>query len=422
MMRFRLPVWVVAAAAFGVATAGEESVELPILGWWGIPYHLVTVERYAQARDAGFTHMMQWAPDVAGMRRVLDCAQRANVKLLAHLPFGTNPVAVVRAIKDHPALAMYHLRDEPLVKDLPAIGALARKVMAEDPKHPCYMNWCGWIDKEPMRWYGAPDYRSFIAESLKQVPIQMISFDKYPISLRRAKPPALPFRDLPGLSLNPNWYASLEVVRETSRATGKPFWAFALSVAHHIGEGVVYPAATEAGMKLQQYSNLAYGAQGLQYFTYWPPAPGDMEFHDAPFTPKGETTFVFDRLRRVNAELRARAFVFVGADARGVWHTGETIPFLTRRLAPGDLPDGVSSLTVEGGAVVSHLVNGGTSYLMVVNRELERTISLKVALAKGVVRIREDGSAQPAAAHASEYLLEPGEVEIFCLTPTRSEK
>jgi hypothetical protein len=116
---------------------------IAILGWHGIPYDEVTRARYDQARDAGFTHMMQWAPDVIGVLKVLDCARDAGIKLLIHSPCieGDNPEIGVRTIKNHPALAMYHLRDEPVAKDLPAIGAIARKIMAEDPKHPCYMNW-----------------------------------------------------------------------------------------------------------------------------------------------------------------------------------------------------------------------------------------------------------------------------------------
>jgi len=409
--------------ALGAVSAAEKRAELPVLGWTGIPYHLVNVERYRQARDAGFTMMMQWAPSADAMLRALDCAKAADVKLLVLVKMGDEPAETVRRLKHHPALGMYHLGDEPTVAKLPKIGERARKIAAEDPVHPCYLNWCGVVDSDPMTWYGAPNYRAFIAESLRLVPAEILSFDKYPISRRNQGLSLMPFRDVKGVSLNPTWYESLEIVRETSRAAKKPFWAFALSSAHHLGKKVVYPTATVAGMKLQQYSNLAYGAQGLQYFTYWQPVPpGAMEYHDAPVSGNGKASFVLDRIRKVNRELQARAFVFLGADAAGVWHAGKEIPPHTTCLAKEALPDGVLSLETDGGAVVSRLVNGAVEYLMVVNRELERDLSLKVAFESGTVRIREDGSRVSVADHENEYVLSPGDAEIFQLKTKGSKQ
>ena len=416
----RLVFAAVAAVVSLAASAAETKAELPILGWHGMPCHLVTVERYAQAKDAGFTHLMQWAPDLKESLRVLDCAQKAGIRLLLHSPCieGERPEEAVKVLKAHPGLGLYHLCDEPVAAKLPAIGARAKRIMAADPAHPCYMNWCGVVGRDPMRWYGAPDYRSYIEVSRREVPIQMISFDKYPLIADAGKYKE-PFRDLAETSLKTNWFETLEIVREVSRREKVPFWAFAISTAHRIGSNVyfpgghAYPTATVAGMRLQQYANLAYGAQGLQYFTFWGVGGNEMNFHDSPFTLDGHETFVLDRIRAVNAELQARAFVFVGAVAKEVWHTGGTIQPSTRRLPERGLPKGVERLEIDGAAIVSHLVNGRSEYLMVVCTELNRATTLKVAFADGVRRIRPDGRAVPAKAHAGEYRLEPGDCEIF---------
>jgi hypothetical protein len=45
-----------------------------------------------------------------------------------------------------------------------------------------------------------------------------------------------------------------------------PFWAFALTIAHP-----GYRRPSESDLRWQHYSNLAYGAKGLWYFTYWAP-------------------------------------------------------------------------------------------------------------------------------------------------------
>jgi hypothetical protein len=125
-----------------------------------------------------------------------------------------------------------------------------------------------------MRWYGTPDYCSFIDISLREVPIQMISFDTYPLIADDANRHPIPFRNISNTRLKTNWYETLEIIREVSRARKLPFWAFALSTAHRIPGSHLYPTATVAGMKLQQYSNTRLRRAGTPVFHYWQPDPG----------------------------------------------------------------------------------------------------------------------------------------------------
>ena len=77
-------------------------------------------------------------------------------------------------------------------------------------------------------------------------------------------------------------------------------------------------------------------------------------------------------------------------------------------------PPFVKSLeTPDGGAVVSRLVNSGKEYLMVVNRSPDKELTLKIAFAPGVKRIRSDGSIVDAVLYGDEYWLDPGAAEIF---------
>ena len=404
-----------------IAFAFANSAELPILGWYGMPFEKVTVGQYKLAKDEGFTHLMQWAPDVNGAIKVLDCAEKAGIKLLLQSPCieGEHPEIAVRQVKNHPGLGLYHLCDEPVAKRLSEIGMRAKAIMAEDPTHPCYMNWCGVVGKDPMIWYGTSDFRSYIALSRKEVPIPLISFDKYPLYADADILGAAPFRNYAATCMKTNWFETLEIVREVSRREKVPFWAFSLSTCHTIKSntyfpnGNAFPTATVGGMKLQQYANLAYGAQGLQYFTYWGFGERERNFHDSPMTFDGKETFVMDRLRQVNAELQSRAFVFLGADAKDVWHSGKTIPSSTRPLPKNHFPKNVKRLDFDGAAIISHLVNGSHEYLMIVSAELHRDLTMKASFSHGVRRILTDGRILPACVHADEYVLATGETEIF---------
>ena len=83
------------------------------------------------------------------------------------------------------------------------------------------------------------------------MPLQLLSFDHYPVV---------------GDTCRPEWYENLEIFSDEARKAGKPFWAFSLATSHGPN-----PVPTPAMLRLQVYSDLAYVAQGIQYFTYWTP-------------------------------------------------------------------------------------------------------------------------------------------------------
>ena len=119
--------------------------------------------------------------------------------------------------------------------------------------------------------------------------------------------------------MRPNWYQNLEVVARVSADAGIPFWAFAMVVAHD-----PYPVPTVEELRLQMFSNLAYGAQTLQYFTYWHPGEGTAwNFHDSPINLDGTRTVVYDRVQTVNREIHSMAHLFLGAKVLSVYHTGK---------------------------------------------------------------------------------------------------
>ena len=127
-----------------------------------------------------------------------------------------------------------------------------------------------------------------------------------------------------------------------------------------------------------------------------------------------------DLVREMNAEIQARAYVFLGAKVQGVWHTGIDVPLGTKRFDAKFLPPFVKSFDIPNGgtAVVSWLKNGDTDYLMVVNRDPNDDITLKATFAEGTEIVRRDGTKVPAAAYADSFWLDPGDAAIFSHLPT----
>ncbi len=183
-----------------------------------------------------------------------------------------------------------------------------------------------------------------------------------------------------------------------------------------------HPIATTAHLRLQVYSDLAYGAQTIQYFTYWttPATPPGDDFHDGPIGLTGDRGPVYDRLKEVNAELKALSAVFVDSRVEYLGHTGEQLPSGTQRYEPV-WP--VKELDAKSGAVVSHLANDRGRYLMVVNRNFQQPMELSISLdpAAGASIVGKDGSLQRLSDEQHKATVAPGDVVIFAWTVRGAE-
>jgi hypothetical protein len=397
-----------------ISEGGKRPSVLPIMGWWGIPENEVSRERYREAREAGFTHLMQYAGTVERMRKFLDMAHAEGIRLEAKMTqLRTDPEATARALMDHPALSMYHVKDEPPAQDFAKWAAVIKRISSVDKKHPCYMNLLA-DASDPQRWLGTPDYPTYLRRAFDEIPLAFLSVDYYPCILKDVTLQR-PYRDTDGdVKIKERWYNQLEIVSAAARERGLALTLFACDVAH-FNVHFVYPVPTMAMLRLQQYVNLAYGAVALQYFTYW--NPGDQglhKFHESVIRIDGKRGEVYDIVSALNRELHARSGEFVGGKVLDISHTGYEIPMGTRPLKK--LPGWVKKLqTPGGGAVVTHMVRDGEEILMVVNRDPCKEMKLDIAFADAakVKRVLVDGKLASAASYAERYFVAPGYAEIF---------
>jgi len=365
--------------------------QIPILAWYSIPPEQTTLLRYKELKETGITYNLSFFPDAESMSRALDTAQKAGIKMIVSCPeLKTKTEETVRRFMTHPAVGGYMLRDEPNLTDFPELGEWAKRIRAVDDNHFCYLNL--FPDYATEKQLGTKTYKEHVDLFIQEVPIQILSFDHYPVI---------------GDSLRANWYENLEIISEAARKAKKPFWAFALSVAHG-----PYPIPTVAQLRLQVFSDLAYGAQGIQYFTYWTPYDTTWKFNNGPITLEGKRTVVYDRIKLVNSEIRNLSGVFLGASVISVSHTGGNIPAGTKSL--GNLPDPIKVLKTEGtGALVSVLNNGANSYLVVVNRDFRNPMKLSIECDAKVKKVFKDGSVVPANVYQNTTEIDPGDIAIY---------
>jgi len=295
----------------------------PIMGWAGPGDAMIRADVMCGMAEAGFTVSHSRVSGVLDdVLRALNAAADSGVRLLlAHQTWHVGDdyifdadrqmqvAALVDAVKDHPGLYGYHLRDEPRFRLLPLLAKVHAFIHERDPYHLCYIN-----HFPPIQGWGAPTAEAFWRRYINQVQPQLLSYDHYPIMVGTTEE-IQAAGDVPNvfpqekLIIKSDFFSCLELLRNLSNATRLPFWAFTCSVRHGY-----YPTPTEGHIRFQLMNDLAYGARGLQYFTY---------AHDgAMVRVDGTTTETWDIARRVNSDIHKLGPVLRTLHNIGTFRTG----------------------------------------------------------------------------------------------------
>ena len=308
--------------------------------------------------------------DRTGMKIILECPE---------LHDSARTGMAVERMSAHPSLYAYDVWDEPELFEYPEMIRRIKEIYKYDQTHPCYVNlfpnygWDDWVEER---------YLETLRHYLKTVPVSFLSFDYYPVIIKDGD-----------RVLRDAWYHNLEDIRTAANEADIPIWSFALVKEHG-----PYPRPTLADLRLQHFSNLVYGAVAFQYFTTCRIVWDDHVVSD-----------IYPIVKQVNEELKQMERIFLGADIKDIWHTGEMIPRGTKPLT--SCPAGISKIETAGeGAVVSCLTNGGKQYIAFVNRSCTEETVLEIEFDAEAFNVAKDGTERPVE---SSYVMEPGDIMIF---------
>lgn len=381
---------------------------IPRLAWYSVPAKETSLQRYEELKEAGITINFSFFKSTAEAEQSLNMAQKVGIKIVLSCDeLKTAPEKTVKRFMNHPALAGYFLRDEPSRSEFADLAKWAKRIQSVDDKRFCYVNALP-IYAENWQFETATEqdtltsltYRQYISTYIKEVPMQFISYDAYCVI---------------GDSLRANYYENLEIMADECKKAGKSFWGFGLTTGSSLP--VNFPPPTLAELRLQIYSILAYGAQGVQYFTYWTPGPEEnniWDFYRGPIGLDGKRTVTYDRLKQMNEEVKNLSGVFYGSKVLSVKHMGEKTPKGTRRFSK--LPDGIKILDSNGAeAVVSTLENGANTFVVVVNSNFKKSMNLTILGDDKLKKVLKDGTVVPANLYTSTMEVEPGDAAIYML-------
>lgn len=377
--------------------------DMPIIAYWGVPEDYTSEADFQAFKDCGFTVSLYPYSSLNKLKEACKIAEKKGISIIGNCPEQFSaPQTTANTLRDEKAFFGYLLQDEPDVPQIKQQQQNIEQLKAVDNKHIFYLNLyplynADWIPASTK----AKDYPDYVRTAAR-TDCQQISFDHYPITTN---------------GVRGTWYQNLEMIRQESLSSGKPFWGFALSIAHNVPytPDTYYPIATLASLRLQIYTNLAYGAQAIQYFTYWHPGENEMlKFHDAPISHDGKKTKTYYVVQKMNQELKPVARLFYGAKVTAVHHLGGVIPEGGSRLT--EIPKNLSLLNVVGrqGATISQFTKNGHQYLAIVNKSPKEKLTIQLKTLNQTPR-RITKKLQ-AVKTINNYTVQPGDILLFRLT------
>lgn len=367
-----------------------DTTDFPITAWFGIPHGQLNEYRFQELKDAGITINYYRYPNADSVQKALDLSQKVGIKTLINCPeLVSNTKAIVQRFKNHPANAGYFIRDEPPVSMIPTLKSFINTVKSVDKDKLCYVNLLPLYGTGTA--LGTENYYQYIERYMNELPWDVVSFDFYPIE---------------NAGLRYGWYKNLEIIRDESNRIGKPFWAFALTTAHSN-----YPIPTLENLRLQVYSNLAYGAKGIQYYTYWTTISPNYVYVSGPIEKNGSKTDVYNHIKTLNKEIDNLAYIFKSTNVTNVSHY-KNIPEGAKPFT--NLPNYVKSFDIDGeSAIISEMGNDSVSYLMIQNNSLHNPMAVDIKVDSLTNMVLKNGRIIPAALIKEKFKLTSGDVAVF---------
>ena len=326
----------------------------------------------AQSPDAPFFSAMRWrlvGPNRAG--RAWTVAGVPGDPAVYYLgtpdpatPDGKAKIdAAIEICSRYPNCLGYFLTDEPGTAAFPLLGRVVAYLREHDPKRLAFINLLPTYANEQQ--LGAKTYREHVERYIAEVKPEVVCYDNYP---------CVGPDDWRG-----DYYLNMELVREISAKAGLPFWNFALSTGHY-----GYRVPTKADLALQAFSDLAYGARGVFYFTY-----GHVNaegFGQAIMDAEGRPTPTYELVRRLNPVVRAWGLWL--AESLAVCHVGE-VPEGARPLEAGD-PDQAVVACEPGNCIIATMrAKSGALAVMVVNKDRHHEQAFRLRFREGIEKAAE---------------------------------
>ncbi|MDQ1257127.1 MAG: hypothetical protein QG656_1729 [Candidatus Hydrogenedentes bacterium] len=266
------------------------------IGFWVDPPADARMDdSYREIAEANFTLVLGSfganSPDTVA--RQLELCRKYDLKVLVW--GGGDP----STFPDDSVCWGYMVRDEPSADDFPALRERVNAIRAARPGKMAYINLFP-SHAGPKR-LGTPTYDEHVARFVREVCPEVLSMDHYP-------------RFAPGVDGRDAYCEDLAVMRTQSLAGGIPFWNFFNTMPYG-----PHTDPTEAQLRWQIYTSLAYGAKGVLYFCYYTPFSDEFPKGGAIIGRDGRKTRHYEQAKRINGAVKNLGPALMKLTSMGVY-------------------------------------------------------------------------------------------------------
>jgi hypothetical protein len=394
-MRVLSVLCVLCGSAVQLSAWAAEPAFFPIMAWNSPPNDPAVLKRM---RECGLTVAGFVAPggldncQAAGLKAIVSDARLSNYDWHNVDPekARANMTAVVKDVRNHPAVFGYYLRDEPpadYFKGLAVVSDVIKEL------HPGAWPYINLFPNYAEPWQLATaNYDAYLDQFVATCKPPVLSYDHYAI-----------YNDG---GFNERYFLNLDQVRARAVKLDVPFWNIVLSVAHFN-----YREPSAADLRFEVYTSLAYGARGIAYFTYFAPQVGN--YRGAPVDQFGNETATWRHMQSVNLQVAKLAPTLLRLKSDRTYHFGK----VPKGCAGPDEQSLVKA--VAGPILVGDFTHeDGTRYVMCVNKDFTANVPCHPQFreAPKKVELISAYTGQATAYEGEQTWLAPGQGALLKLT------
>lgn len=370
----------------------------PINFWYGIRPEFICRERLEEAAEAGFT-VIECRYDTNTNKKVLRWCEQLGLRAYVwddRMAAAINETEgwqqalddMIADYADCPALDRFFIKDEPVEAQFPMLARIASYFRTHHPKSDFYVNLLPNVAVPG----GKQQSDAHIAQYLEAVKPSLLSYDHYCLCKQETSADEIHAQGLREARVSdecrarnnthdkvyaeydrPDYYDNLEQIRAHARAAGIP-WMIIILLVEHWG----YRYLSEAELRWEVFTALAYGSSQISYFTYWTPGVSHNEpwsYHHGIIEADGTRGEKYPIVKQINREIQAVMGEIGAAEHLAVFHAGEERDALPVPFAPYGGID-----AIEGGRFVAGFFDGG--YLMLANKDFRSEAFANITTAK----------------------------------------
>ncbi len=302
----------------------------PITYWYGIRREYLSKERLMEAMEAGFNliecdydrdtnlQVLAWCAELGIKANVRD--RRIDNALAGHEGWEERLDEMFADYAPYTAtINRFFVRDEPLDDYFPTLGRVADYLNTHDPAHGEYINLLPYHAVPPAEGEDfTARYQRHIDAYCDMVHPTILSYDHYNLKFKEVESLE---GEIEAVVSDENrarngwegklfaawddyyYYNNIEMIRSNAQKRGLPWMDIILLVEHWH-----YRLPSEAEVRWEAFTALAYGSTALSYFTYWTPGAAHTEpwsYHHGIILTDGSRGEKFEIVKAINADLQA---------------------------------------------------------------------------------------------------------------------